>query len=190
MRFSWMICSSLRGSALFSTYYNTVKLLQKQIWFAISQPNSTGSYIISCGHWAIYRCLIPVEAQSCWRSEWIRHLHLLLLVVMVLSAVPCRRVFFRVTMAIHLGNLKIPPESTFQIDQGFKEGWHGNIHQWKHIMPKPPVFLSGFLFFKQVNSCNYLPIYLVSWLEEAKTAIDVSVPLGLDVDVARIGKGD
>lgn len=57
-------------------------------------------------------------------------------------------------------------------------------------MPKPPVFLSGFLFFKQVNSCNYLPIYLVSWLEEAKTAIDVSVPLGLDVDVARIGKGD
>jgi len=47
-----------------------------------------------------------------------------------------------------------------------------------------------FLFFKQVNSCNYLPIYLVSWLEEAKTARDVSVPLGLDVDAARMWQGD
>ena len=61
---------------------------------AVSQRNSPGSYIILCGHWAIYnRCLIPVEAhKGCLRSEWIRHLHLLLLVVMVLSAVPCRRV--------------------------------------------------------------------------------------------------
>lgn len=42
---------------------------------------------------------------------------------------------------------------------------------------------SGFPVFKQVNSCNYLPIYLVSWLEEAKTAVELQgLARGLDLE--------
>lgn len=99
---------------------------------AISQPNSTGSYIILCGHWAIYRCLIPVEAQSCcFRSEWIRHLHLLLLVVMVLSAVPCRRVF---SESFNQGNHGNPPrksENSSRIHLPNRSRIQGRL-TWKH----------------------------------------------------------